>query len=173
MACRGEPTQIARKLATLACVLDLGPRARVALAAAWLLGQGALVVTAGGRPDHVFGFRMFPESSTIEIRLERLVDGRWTRAPEGEWSAVDDAGQLRHFSWRDRVRDPILGSLDHERFASYGADAQLARLQHALDDVIDHVSEDRQTTRLAAVVVVRKNGHGPTTVRLESHARGR
>jgi hypothetical protein len=154
-------------------VLDLGPRARVALAAAWLLGQAALVLTASGRPDHVFGFRMFPESSTIDVHIDRFVGGRWRRAPEGEWSAVDDTGQLRHFSWRDRVRDPVIGSPDQERFASYGVDAQLARLQHALDDVIDHVPEDRETTRLAAVVTVRKNGHEATTVRLESHARGR
>jgi hypothetical protein len=70
------------------------------------------------------------------------------------------------------VRDPIVGSPDHERFASYGVDAQLARLQHALDDVADHIPEDAQTRGLAAVVVVRKNGHEPTTVRLESHPRG-
>jgi hypothetical protein len=154
-------------------LLDLGPRARVAFAACWIAGQAALVLTAASRPDHVFGFRMFPESSTIDFRIERLVGGRWTPAPGGEWSATDAGGQLRHFSWRDRVRDPVIGAPDQERFASYGADTQLARLQRALDDVADHVPEDVQTQRLAAVAVVRRNGHEPATVRLESHPRGR
>ncbi len=140
-------------------------------AALWIGGQGALVLTAGGRPDHIFGFRMFPEGSTIEIHLWRDTAGGAMRALRGEWSARDAAGQLRHFSWRDRVRDPILSSIDARVFASYGVDAQLARLEHALDDVADHVPEDMETRQLRAEVVVRRNGGEPTTVSLRSHAR--
>ena len=140
-------------------------------AALWLGGQAALVLTAGGRPDHIFGFRMFPEASTIEIHLWRDTGVGAMRAPGGEWSARDGAGQLRHFSWRDRVRDPILSSIDARVFASYGVDAQLARLERALDDVADHVPEDSETRRLRAEVVVRRNGGEPTTVSLRSHAR--
>jgi hypothetical protein len=138
------------------------------------VGQVALVATAEGRPDHIFGFRMFPEASTLEIRLFRDTRGAgegWVPATGGEWSARDSSGQLRHFSWHDRVRDPILASVDARIFASYGVDAQLARLGHALDDVIDHLEEDAETRRLRAEVVVRKNGGPPETVRLESHAR--
>lgn len=141
-------------------------------AALWIAAQVALVGTAGGRPDHIFGFRMFPEASTLEIHLWRETAGGSVRAPRGEWSARDEAGQLRHFAWRDRVRDPILASVDVRVFASYGVDTQLARLGHALDDVADHVPEDRQTRRLRAEVVVRRNGGEPTTVTLESHERG-
>jgi hypothetical protein len=143
----------------------------VAFAASWIAGQAALVATAGTRPDGVFGFRMFPEASTMEIHLAREVDGRLVAAPGGEWSARDGAGQLRHFSWRDRVHDPVLSSLDERVFASYGVDAQLVRLQRALDDVAAHVSEDGETRRLRAEVVVWKNGHDPATVALESRER--
>jgi hypothetical protein len=152
-------------------VLDLGPRARVAFAACWIAGQGALVLTAGARPDHVFGFRMFPEASTLEIHLSRDVDGRVVPAPGGEWSARDGQGQLRHFSWRDRVHDPILSAVDARVFASYGVDAQLSRLQRALDDVADHVPEDGETVRLRADVLVRRNGRDAVARTLASHER--
>jgi hypothetical protein len=144
---------------------------RVVFAAFWIGGQAALVLTAGGRPDHIFGFRMFPEASTIEIHLWRDTVGGAARSARGEWSARDATGQLRHFSWRDRVRDPILSSIDARVFASYGVDAQLARLQRALDDVADHVPEDAETRRLRAEVTVRRNGREPTTVSLQSHTR--
>jgi hypothetical protein len=145
---------------------------RVLFAALWIGAQLALVLTAGARADHIFGFRMFPEASTLEIRLWRETAGGAVRAMRGEWSARDAAGQLRHFSWRDRVRDPVLASVDDRVFASYGVDTQLARLGHALDDVADHVPEDTETRRLRAEVIVRRNGGEPTTVTLESHVRG-
>jgi hypothetical protein len=153
-------------------VLDLGPRARVAFAAVWLAGQAALVVTASRRPDGIFGFRMFPEASTMEVRLARVTATGEVAAPGGEWSARDASGQLRHFSWRDRVKDPVLSSLDARIFASYGTGTQLARLGRALDDVADHVPEDAETVRLVAHVTVWRNGREPVTSTLESHVRG-
>jgi hypothetical protein len=152
-------------------VVDLGPRARVAFAACWIVGQATLVLAAATRADPVFGFRMFPEASTLEIHLSREVGGRMVPAVGGEWSARDAEGQLRHFSWHDRVRDPVLSSIDARVFASYGVDAQLARLQRALDDVADHVPEDGETVRLRADVMVRKNGRGAEAHTLESHER--
>jgi hypothetical protein len=151
--------------------LDLPLRARLPFAALWIAGQAALVLTAGTRDDGLFGFRMFPEASTMEVHLSREVRGRVVPAPGGEWSAHDAAGQLRHFSFRDRVRDPVLSALDRRVFASYGADTQLARLAHALDDVADHTPEDRETTRLRAEVTVWRNGRDPTTAVLESRSR--
>jgi hypothetical protein len=144
---------------------------RFVFAGLYLAGQIALVLTAAARPDHIFGFRMFPEASTLEIHLFRDTRGGRVPAPRGDWSARDGSGQLRHFAWRDRVRDPVLASVDARVFASYGVDAQLARLGHALDDVADHVAQDAETLRLRAEVIVRKNGGAPVTVRLESHAR--
>jgi len=152
-------------------VIDLGPRARVAFAAFWLAGQAALILTASERPDHIFGFRMFPEASTIQIRLSRLTRAGLVAAPGGEWAARDEAGQLRHFSWRDRVKDPILASTDVRVFAAYGQEAQLARLSLALDDVANRIAEDADTLRLRADVLVWKNGRDPVTVTLQSHWR--
>jgi hypothetical protein len=152
-------------------VIRLGPWARVAFGACWIAGQIALLLSAAWRPDHAFGFRMFPEASILEIHLSREVHGAVVRAPGGEWSARDAKGQLRHFSWRDRVRDPVLAAIDLRAFAAYGADAQLSRLGRALDDVADHIPDDGETGRLRADVVVSRNGHEPTTVTLVSHAR--
>jgi hypothetical protein len=143
----------------------------VAFAACWLVGQAALVLSGPERPDGAFAFRMFPEASTLEIHLERDVGGVDVPATEGEWAARDREGQLRHFSWRDRVRDPVLSAVDRPVFASYGADAQLQRLQRALDDVADHVPGDADTRRLRAVVLVRRNGHDAERLTLESHVR--
>jgi hypothetical protein len=144
---------------------------RVVFAAAWIAMQVALVLTAGRRLDHSYGFRMFSEASTMEVRLARQVRAGWVAAPRGEWSARDAQGQLRHFSWRDRVRDPGLASLDERVFASYGVDVQLAWLQRALDDVSDHVPEDGETLRLRADVTYWKNGREPRALTLESHTR--
>lgn len=153
-------------------MIDLGPRARVAFAAVWLASQAALVVTASRRPDRIFGFRMFPEASTLQVRLARVTATGEVAAPGGEWSAHDASGQLRHFSWHDRVRDPVLSSLDARVFASYGAETQLARLGRALDDVADHIPEDAETLRLVAHVTIWRNGRDPASSTLESHARG-
>jgi hypothetical protein len=147
------------------------PKLHVVFAACWVAGQAALVLTAPLRPDHVFGFRMFAEASTIEIHLNRRVGGTRLDAPRGEWSARSHSGQLSHFSWRDRVRDANLSTLDTRVFASYGVDAQLARLERALDDVADHIPDDGETLRLGAEVIVWKNGRDPITVSLLSHAR--
>jgi hypothetical protein len=152
-------------------LLDLSPRARVAFAAAWIAAQGALVITAARRPDGIFGFRMFPEASTMQVRLARVTATGEEPTPGGEWSARDASGQLRHFSWRDRVRDPVLSSLDARIFAAYGEATQLARLEHALDDVADHVPEDAETLRLVAHVTLWHNGREPTTSTLQSHPR--
>jgi hypothetical protein len=154
-------------------VPDIGPRARIAFAVAWLLGQGVLVFTSGSRPDHIFGFRMFPEASQLQIRLARLTESGERPALDGEWSALDSAGQLRHFSFRDRVRDPVLGSLDTRVFAAYGADTQLARLQRAIDDLAEHTPEDAETLRFVAHVSVWRNGREAVTYTLQSALRGR
>jgi hypothetical protein len=154
-------------------VLQVGPRARVGIAACWIAAQAALVLTAPLRPDHIFGFRMFPEASTMEIHLARELNGERSPVPRGKWHARDAAGQVTAFSWEDRVRDPILSILDTRVFASYGVDAQLARLQRALDDVADHALEDAETDRFVAEVTVWKNGREPVSVSLFSHWRRR
>ena len=130
------------------------------------------MLTAPLRPDHIFGFGMFPEASTMEIHLGREIGGARLAAPHGEWIARDRTGTVRTFSWHDRVRDPILAALDLRVFASYGLDAQLARLERALDDVSSHIPDDAETTRLVAEVVVRRNGQEARSVTVLGPARG-
>ena len=148
---------------------------RIVFAVAWIGLQAALVVTAHGRPDGAFGFRMFSESSTIVVVLSREVagaDGARTRVhvTDGTWAARDASGAWKTFSWYDRVW-PSLGVFDREIHASYGAAAQLARLQGALDDVAAHIPEDTETRRLVLDVTVRRNGHEPHIVTLTSAER--
>ena len=152
-------------------MVDLSPHARVAFAVLWIATQAALIGTASRRSDHIFGFRMFPEASTLEIVVSRITAQGPAPAPLGEWAARDKEGQLRHFSWRDRVHDPILRSLDTRVFASYGVDTQMTRLQVALDDVADHIDGDDETRWLRADVRVWKNGRDPYTATLVSHPR--
>lgn len=160
-----------------ACVVELGPRARVVFAAIFLAGQVALVLTAGRRSDAAFGFRMFSESSTLSFTLSRQLDapsGHGTVAlpvEDGTWLARDRNGNLHKFAWHDRVKEPGLAIFDTTLHASYGIAAQLARLQAALDDVAAHVPEDAETHHFALDVTFRKNGREPTFVHLTSRAR--
>jgi hypothetical protein len=158
-------------------LFDLGPRARVVFAAGWLAVQAALVVTAGSRSEAAFGFRMFPEASTINVHLLRRVaspSGAGTTLVDvsnGTWVAVAPDGQRRTTRWRDRVKVGALATFDRDLFASYGVAAQLARIQAALDDVAMHSPDDAETKALVARVTVNKNGHAPTVVELTSAPR--
>lgn len=149
------------------------PRAswRIAFGAAWIGLQLVAILTAGRRPDGVFGFRMFPESSTITVSLFREVGGARLPVPDGTWTARDEDGRPRSFAWKDRVHRPELATFDVEMHASYGAAAQLARWQAALDDVAAHLSADRETRRLSLDVTVRRNGREARLVRLDSAER--
>jgi hypothetical protein len=154
--------------------VDLGPRARVAFAFVYLAGQAALIMTAGSRPDHAFGFRMFSESSTMKVELTREIEAPsgngYVSVPVvgGTWTARDREGRLHRFAWRDRIRETGLAALGVTVPASYGVAAQLARLAAALDDVAEHIEGDAETHRLIADVTLRKNGHEPTVAKLAS-----
>jgi hypothetical protein len=154
-------------------VIDLGRRARIVFAITWVAAQAALVVSASRRADHAFGFRMFSESSTIEIHLARETPDGTKSIENGEWTVKDADGIPKKMRWRDRVRDPVLSTLGAPVQASYGAEAQLSRLQAALDDVAAHTPEDVETLKLVADVHVKKNGRDATTIRIESASRRR
>jgi len=151
--------------------------ARCLFAAGYVAAQVALIATAGGRPEHAFGFRMFSESSTVRLHLLRAVEapsGHGTvlvDVRDGAWNAHDPSGAIHRFAWRDRVREPELGTFDVTMHAAYGAEAQLARLRAALADVARHVPEDAETRELVLNVTVRQNGKEPEVVLLRSGAR--
>jgi hypothetical protein len=50
--------------------------------------------------------------------------------------------------------------------AAYGLDAQLFRLKLALEDVLSHTRDDRETRALVAVVDTVKNGRPGPQVRV-------
>jgi hypothetical protein len=149
---------------------------RIAFAFAGVATQVVLVITADRRPDGAFGFRMFAESSTVKITLYREVvgeDGQRKRIhlEDGVWSARDAGGLKRRFAWTDRVRRRELATFETEISSKYGTNAQLTRLQAALDDVATHTPDDADTRRFLLDVVVRKNGREPYVVHLASAER--
>jgi hypothetical protein len=154
-------------------VFDLGPRARVVFAVVWLGAQAALIATAGLRPEHAFGFRMFSESTTEEMHLyRRTFDGELVSEANGAWWTRDKNRARIHHSMRDYIDAPELSFYDVRMPASYGEAAELWRLQRALDDTIGRLGDDDRTTAAFVVDVTLRHGGGePRTVRLESRAR--
>lgn len=154
-----------------------GPNYRVVLAFVWVAVQVVLISTASRRSDGAFGFRMFNESSTLEIALFREVsapDGTRARVhvDGGVWTARGGDGSVHRLTWYDRVPSPYW-IFDQPMHASYGAAAQLARLQGAADDVVSHLatSEDVETRRVLLDVTIRRNGREPVVHRLASRER--
>ena len=73
---------------------------------------------------------------------------------------------------RDYLDAPKLSYYDTRMSASYGREAELSRLQHALDDTLARLGDEDVTTAAFVVDVrLRRGGGPPTTVRVESRAR--
>lgn len=124
------------------------------------------------QPDHVLGFQMFNEASRLTIHLKREVRSgakrKLVRVVDGHWRAPNQAGQVRDYSWPELVTYSPLNQLDRSVHASYGLDAQLMRLQQALDYVARHTPDDAQTLALVADVETTRNGQPPSKVRLRA-----
>ena len=150
-------------------------RGRAIFCACYICAQIALIGFGLRAPDHVFGFQMFNESSDLGFQLFRKVRGQRKLVPlvDDAWQARDRAGVVRQFRWSDRVRYSTLNPSGPPRHASYGLDAQLFRLQAALDDVAAHIPEDAETRALIAVVQVSENGRPYREVRLTGKRRSR
>ncbi len=141
--------------------------AKIAVAVAWISSQTALIVTAASRPDGAFGFRMFSESSTIQVRLFRHIDGTGPVEVEGgEWTARDARGVLHRFTWGARVREPNLSTFGVTMHAAYGGAAQVQRWHAAIEDVAKHIPEDAETRALELELTIRKNGRAETVTHL-------
>ncbi len=138
-------------------------RTRRAVVVAWLAAQALLVGSAGRRLQHAFVFRMFEESSTVALHVERLVDGG--SLPIGEaWQARDCAGGAHSYRWSELVpAGPLY--LDAQRLAPYGADAGVAQARAAVAWVAAHTPDDCETTALVATVRAVRNGRPLPPVR--------
>lgn len=124
-------------------------------------------------PDHTLGFQMFNESSRLTIHLFREVKRKNRRVlvplPDGRWQAPDAAGQLRDYSWHDRVRYFPLNTLGVSVHARYGLAGQLFHLQAALDDLMRHIPDDTTTLAIVADVETIQNGVPGDRVRLRAN----
>lgn len=150
----------------------LGVASRAAFALTFF-GLEAFGLYFGQRaPDHVFGFQMFNESSRVTVRLFREVARKKRRIllplPDGHWQAPDPQGNLREYAWETRARASSLWVLGKSVHARYGLDAQLFRLQAALEDAVRHIPDDTQTLALVAEVETIKNGEAGPLVRLRA-----
>lgn len=156
-------------------MFELGPKARRVFAVLFFAVQAGLILTAELRPDRILAFRMFNEASSLKFELFRSVKSRRGERllpiPSGAWTARGPDGVEREFRWADRVRFRGLQPGTDFIHTPYGLDAQLFRLQHALDDVASHTVEDAETRALTAIAQGLKNGRPSGEVRLTSARR--
>ncbi|HEY1693717.1 MAG TPA: hypothetical protein VGG39_16235 [Polyangiaceae bacterium] len=151
---------------------DLGERGRRAIP--WLCGlffgsELLLIATAGMRSDRSYGFRMFPESSTVEVHVSRrLGDGRTVPIEAGRWRAHDCSGGVHAFSWGRMVRFPAPSRLDAPVGAPYGVESEIHRTRDALAWVAAHTPQDCETRALVARVVPTRNGRVLDPVEFEA-----
>lgn len=135
--------------------MNRGRLARRAMVAGWIVLQVALVVRAYGAPQDVFGFQMFPESSTWHAEIVRVTSDGRTVDVTAQWPGG--------YRWEDLV--PFRG-FDHpsvEHHATAGIDSTLDFLEKALDYAASNTPADTETVRLEARVAYRRND-GPVEV---------
>jgi hypothetical protein len=153
----------------LSGLLDLGPRGRTWLCALFFGAEALLVATAGMRSDRSYGFRMFPESSSITVHVSRrLSDGTLVPIERGRWEARDCEGASHAFVWGKMVRSPAPFRLDAPVGAPYGVESEIHRTSDALRWVLDHTPDDCETRALVARVEARRNGRQAYDVDLEA-----
>jgi len=147
----------------------LGPRGRAWFCAIFFGGELLLVATAGLRTDRSYGFQMFPEASTVRMRIDRRLDGgRVVPIEQGRWQARDCAGGEHTFVWRQMVHSPAPAALGVPVGAPYGVDNEVQRARDALRWVADHTPDDCETRALVAHVDRTRNGQALDPVELEA-----
>jgi hypothetical protein len=134
---------------------------RVVVLAVVVLQLG-FVVRAYSSDHKVFGFQMFPESSTWRADVVRVTaDGR--RVPvESDWSG---------YRWNGLVGDVGLANPSVRRHADDGLGNQLAFLRAALDWVATHTPRDHATRYLEARVTSWHDADPPTVQVFRSRVR--
>ena len=150
-------------------MLDLGPRGRTIACAVFFGSEAILIATAGMRTDRSFGFRMFPESSSIVVHLaRRLADGQLVPLDrKGHWEARDCGGASHPFDWGKMVRFPAPARIEAQVGAPYGIENEVQRTRDAMQWVADHTPDDCETRAFVATVDARKNGRPAYPVEVE------
>jgi hypothetical protein len=150
-------------------LLDFGARGRTIVCAVFFGSEALLVATAGMRSDRSYGFRMFPEASSITVHVSRrLADGTLVPIERGRWHALDCNGGAHDIVWGRMVRPPAPWRLDAAVPAPYGVESEIHRTHDALRWVLDNTPQDCETRALVARVDARRNGRPPEEVDLEA-----
>jgi hypothetical protein len=111
-----------------------------------------MVVRAYGDPHKVFGFQMFPESSSWQATIYRVTDSGDRVDVRAPWPGG--------YEWSRLVTIRGLGTPNAEQHATYGIDSTLFYLRRALDYVAEQTPLDNETAYLEAEVTFRRNA-GP------------
>ena len=124
--------------------------------------QLALAVRGYSSDHKPFAFQMFPEASTWQADVVRVMrDGR--RVPVSEpWAG---------YHWDELVPDSALTYPASRHHADAGLANQLAFLRSALDYVARNTPRDHSTRYLEARVTSRHNADPPRVRVYRSHAR--
>jgi hypothetical protein len=148
--------------------LDLGKRGRAIFCAVFFGSEVVLVATAGMRTDRSYGFRMFPEASTITLHVSRrLADGTVVPVTGGVWTPRGCAGGAHPYVWGRMVRFPAPARLDVPAGAPYGVDNEVQRARDALAWVAAHAPEDCETRAFVAHVEAVRNGRTEAPIDFE------
>lgn len=148
--------------------LDLSKRGRAVFCALFLGSEVVLAATAGLRSDRSYGFRMFPESSTITLHVSRrLPDGTVVPIAGGAWTPHGCESGTHAYVWGRMVRFPAPGKLDAPVGAPYGVDNEVQRARDALVWVAAHTPQDCETRAFVAHVEAVRNGRPVAPVDFE------
>ena len=149
-------------------MLDLNPRWRAIACVLFFGAEAVLIATAGMRSDRSYGFRMFPEASSLTVHLSRkLADGTLERVEDGRWHTHDCSGTPYVVLWGKMVHPPAPSKLDVSVAAPYGVESEVHRTRDAMQWVLDHTKEDCETRGFVAKIKARRNGGAPYDVDLE------
>ncbi|HEY8041819.1 MAG TPA: hypothetical protein VIF15_18575 [Polyangiaceae bacterium] len=149
-------------------MLELGPRGRTWFCAVFFGSEALLIATASMRADRSYGFRMFPEASSVTLHVSRRLEGgQLVPIAGGHWQARDCSGGVHEFVWSKMVRWPAPSRLDTPLGASYGVESELGRARDAMRWVLAHTPDDCETRALVARIEAKKNGRVLDPMELE------
>lgn len=135
-------------------------RLRRAVVIGWVLASLAAIVAGYSGTSPVLAWQMFPEASRWQATIVRVTATGERLDVREPWPGG--------YRWPDLVDERGLGSPFAERDASYGVDATVDMLQHALDWVAVNTPDDAETVWLEATVTYVRNADPPQTIVLRS-----
>ena len=130
-----------------------------------------MIVHAHFTPNKHFGFWMFPESTSFEANLVRVLnDGSEIKTRKGSWTVQTDDGPVS-YQWNSFVQGYRLDRLGDWGRCKGSFNDTVKYFQAALDYVADRIPEDASTARLVLKVRYRRAGGPQEFIVIESKPR--